>query len=148
MSVSAKDFFSRSEQNDIRSAVQNAEHGTSGEIRVHVENSCKGDVLDRSAFVFRQLGMDKTEQRNGVLIYLAIRHRKFAIIGDMGINNIVPSGFWDVIKHDMLVSFQRNEFSTGLCNAIEAVGEQLKKYFPYKKDDVNELPDDISFGKD
>ena len=147
MSISAKDFFSLKEQEEIRLAIQNAELDTSGEIRVHVENLCKGDVLDRAAYVFRQLGMEKTGLRNGVLIYLAIKDRKFAIIGDMGINSVVPEGFWDNIKKEMLVSFQKNEFCTGLCNAIEAVGEHLKKYFPYKKDDVNELKDDISFGK-
>ena len=91
--------------------------------------------------------MEKTELRNGVLIYLAIKHRKFAILGDKGINNVVPSGFWDTIQAEMLDSFRKNDFCTGLCNAIASVGENLKKYFPYKKDDVNELPDDISFGK-
>ena len=147
MSVSAQDFFSTWEQNQIKTAIEKAELDTSGEIRVHVENLCKGDVLDKAAFVFKQLGMEKTELRNGVLIYLAIKDRKFAIIGDLGINSVVPEGFWDNIKKEMLVSFQKNEFCTGLCNAIEAVGEHLKKYFPYKKDDVNELKDDISFGK-
>ena len=148
MSVSAKDFFSPGEQEEIRLAIKNAELDTSGEIRVHVENSCKGDVLDRAAFVFKQLGMEKTELRNGVLIYLAIKHRKFAIIGDKGINNVVPAGFWDNIQKEMLESFRRNEFSAGLCKALAAVGENLKKFFPYKKDDVNELADDISFGKE
>jgi uncharacterized membrane protein len=148
MSVSAKDFFTLREQEEVRLAIRNAELDTSGEIRVHIENSCKGNVLDRAAFVFRQLGMEKTELRNGVLIYLAIKHRKFAIIGDKGINNVVPEGFWDAIKQEMLNSFLKNEFRDGLCNAISAVGENLKKYFPYQKDDVNELPDDVSFGKD
>jgi uncharacterized membrane protein len=147
MAVSAKDFFSPEEQGKIRSAIENAELDTSGEIRVHVENACKGDVLDRAAYIFKQLGMEKTEMRNGVLIYLAIKHRKFAIIGDKGINNVVPAGFWDAIKHEMLESFQKDEFSAGLCNAVAAVGSHLKKYFPHQKDDVNELADDISFGK-
>ena len=147
MSVSAQDFFSTWEQNQIKTAIEKAELDTSGEIRVHVENLCKGDVLDKAAFVFKQLGMEKTGLRNGVLIYLAIKDRKFAIIGDMGINSVVPAGFWDNIKQEMSVSFQKNEFCTGLCNAVEAVGEHLKKYFPFKKDDVNELKDDLSFGK-
>jgi uncharacterized membrane protein len=147
MSVSAKDFFSPQEQEEIRLAIGKAELDTSGEIRVHVENSCKGDVLDRAAYVFKQLGMGKTVLRNGVLIYLAVKHRKFAIIGDKGINNAVPAGFWDTIQAEMLESFRRDEFSNGLCKAIEAVGVNLKKFFPYQKDDVNELTDDISFGK-
>jgi len=148
MSVSAQDFFSTWEQNQIRTAIEKAELDTSGEIRIHVENLCKGDALDRAAFIFKQLGMEKTELRNGVLIYLAIKDRKFAIIGDKGINAVVPEGFWNDIKQNMLDSFQKNEFCTGLCKAIESVGEHLKKYFPYKKDDVNELKDDISFGED
>ena len=148
MSVSAKDFFSLREQEEIRLAIKEAELDTSGVIRVHVENSCKGDVLDRAAYVFKQLGMEKTELRNGVLIYLAIKHRKFAIIGDKGINSVVPSDFWDTIKKEMMDSFRREEFRAGLCKAIAAVGENLKKYFTYKKDDVNELTNDISFGKE
>jgi len=148
MSTSAKDFFSPQEQEEIRLAIKNAELDTSGEIRVHVENSCKGDVLDRAAYVFKQLGMEKTGLRNGVLIYLAIKHRKFAIIGDKGINNVVSAGFWDTIQKEMLESFRRNDFGAGLCKAIEAVGVNLKKFFPYQKDDVNELTDDISFGKE
>jgi uncharacterized membrane protein len=147
MSLSAKDFFSPQEQEEIRLAIGKAELDTSGEIRVHVENSCKGDVLDRAAYVFRQLRMEKTGLRNGVLIYLAVKHRKFAIIGDKGINNVVPAGFWDTIQSEMLDSFRRDEFSIGLCKAIEAVGNNLKKFFPFQKDDVNELADDISFGK-
>ena len=147
MSVSAKDFFSPLEQEEIRLAINNAELDTSGEIRVHVENSCKGDVLDRAAYVFKQLGMEKTELRNGVLIYLAVKSRKFAIIGDKGINSVVPAGFWDKIQQEMLDSFRRNDFCAGLCKAIESVGVNLKKFFPYQKDDVNELTDDISFGK-
>jgi uncharacterized membrane protein len=146
MSVSAKDFFSLREQEEIRLEIKSAELDTSGEIRVHVENTCKGDVLDRAAYVFKQLGMEKTELRNGALIYLAIKDRKFAIIGDKGINAVVPAGFWDKIKQEMLVSFQKNEFQKGLCHAIAAVGENLKKFFPHSKDDVNELADDISFG--
>jgi uncharacterized membrane protein len=147
MTVLAKDFFSAEEQENISLAVQNAELDTSGEIRVHIENVCSGEVLDRASFIFRKLGMDKTELRNGVLIYLAVKNRKFAIIGDSGINKVVPGNFWDDIKHKMLNHFRNDEFEAGLRNAISSVGEQLKTYFPHKKDDVNELPDEISFGE-
>ena len=146
MSQSAKDFFTDADQQEIVKSIEGAELDTSGEIRVHLENHCKEDVLDRAAHIFKQLAMEKTELRNGVLIYLAIKDRKFAIIGDKGINAVVPEGFWDKIKQDMLVAFQRNEFRTGLCHAIGSVGEHLKQYFPYQKGDVNELKDDISFG--
>ncbi len=146
MSVLARDFFTEEEQEEIRQAIQNAEMDTSGEIRVHVENKCKGDVLDRAAYIFKKLGMHNTHLRNGVLIYLALHNRKFAIIGDAGIHQKVPENFWDDIKQTMLGYFLRKEFCDGLCYAITAAGEQLKKYFPYQVGDINELPDDISFG--
>jgi len=125
-----------------------AELDTSGEIRVHIENTCSGDVLDRAAFVFKQLGMNKTELRNGVLIYLAVKNRRFAIIGDKGIHAVVPPTFWDDIKAGMLDDFRENRFTEGLIRAIESTGEHLRKHFPRSVNDVNELPDDISFGKD
>ncbi len=147
MSRAAKDFLSASEQEAIKAAIATAETDTSGEIRVHIENNCTGDVLDRAAYVYKSLGMSKTELHNGVLIYLAVQTRKFAIIGDQGINKVVPANFWDDIKEKMLHFFQKEEFANGLCYGIYKAGEQLKKFFPYQKEDVNELPDDISFGK-
>jgi uncharacterized membrane protein len=147
MSISAKEFFTPEEQENIKQAIIAAELETSGEIRVHIENSCKGDVLDRAAYVFHHLKMTRTHLRNGVMIYLAVKHRKFAIIGDKGINHVVPANFWDDIKEGMLDFFRKEEFAEGLCYAIKATGEQLKKYFPRQQDDIDELPDDISFGK-
>jgi uncharacterized membrane protein len=147
MSVTARDFFTQEEQDDIKLAIMNAELDTSGEIRVHIESVCKGDVLDRAAFIFKKLGMAKTVQRNGVLIYLAVRNRKFAILGDKGIHNTVPPDFWDNIKLKMLDYFRDEKFCEGLIYAISEAGSHLKQYFPHSKDDINELPDDISFGK-
>jgi uncharacterized membrane protein len=146
MGVSAKKFFSKQEQEDIKQAILNAELDTSGEIRVHIENVCKGEVLDRAAYVFKWLKMDQTALRNGVLIYLAVKSRKFAIIGDAGINKSVPANFWDSTKHEMLNYFRNEDFVEGLIFGITQAGLHLKKYFPHKKDDINELPDDISFG--
>jgi uncharacterized membrane protein len=148
MGTSAKSFFSAQEQDDIRQAIMNAELDTSGEIRVHIENTLMGDVMDRTAFIFRQLGMNKTALRNGVLIYLAVKNRRFAIIGDSGINTVVPENFWSDIKLKMLDHFRENRFTDGLVEAITSTGMQLKKHFPRERDDVNELSDDISFGKD
>ena len=147
MSVTARDFFPQEEQDDIKQAIMNAELDTSGEIRVHIESVCKGEVLDRAAYIFKKLGMSKTVSRNGVLIYLAVRNRKFAIIGDQGIHNVVPTDFWDNTKLKMLDFFRDGKFSDGLIYAITEAGAHLKQYFPHKVDDVNELPDDISFGK-
>jgi uncharacterized membrane protein len=90
--------------------------------------------------------MHKTKLRNGVLFYLAVKDRKFAILGDAGINAKVPEGFWDNIKDTMLNHFKNGEFARGLSEGIKMTGEQLKKHFPWKSDDVNELSDEISFG--
>jgi len=144
--ISAKDFFTPEQKEDIRLAIMNAELDTSGEIRVHIENTFKGDVLDRAAWVFKELKMHETEQRNGVLIYLAIKNRTFAIIGDVGINQKTGDGFWDEIKRIMLNHFREARFTEGLVEAIEKTGEQLKKHFPYHREDVNELADEVSFG--
>lgn len=147
MSPKARNFFSQEEKDTIRRSIEQAELNTSGEIRVHIEDECDEDVLDRAAFVFSKLKMDKTEQHNGVLLYLALQSRKFAILGDKGINAVVPEDFWNGIKSDMANYFQEDEFAKGLASGIEKAGQSLKSHFPYQSDDVNELPDDISFGK-
>jgi uncharacterized membrane protein len=147
MIKSAKDFFTSEQREDIRQAVLNAELDTSGEIRVHIETSCKGEVLDRAAFIFDKLGMQKTEKRNGVLFYLAVKNRRFAIMGDKGINSVVPEDFWDSIKNLLLNHFREERFTEGLMEGISMVGTKLKNHFPYLSGDVNELSDDISFGK-
>jgi uncharacterized membrane protein len=143
----AKKSFSKEEKSQILNAIRDAEHNTSGEIRVHVENRCSIDVLDRAAYLFGKLKMHRTEKRNGVLFYLAMRDRKFAILGDMGINAVTPDDFWDNIKETMAPLFTDEKFTEGLTTGIEMAGKALKKHFPYQKDDVNELKDDISFGK-
>jgi len=147
MSPTAKRFFTKEEQDKITQAILMAELDTSGEIRVHIESVCKGEVLDRAAFLFNKLKMDKTELRNGVLFYLAVQSHKFAIIGDAGINAVVPPTFWDDIKAEMVQKFKQNQFVEGLVYGITEAGKHLKKHFPHHVDDINELPDDISFGK-
>jgi uncharacterized membrane protein len=147
MSKSASDFFTREQRDDIKQAIMNAELDTSGEIRVHIDSKCKGDVMERALEVFRQLKMHETELRNGVLFYLAVKNRKFAVIGDEGINKVVPDDFWDNLKLDMLDNFREEKFTEGLIEGISRTGEYLKKHFPYQTDDINELSDDISFGK-
>jgi uncharacterized membrane protein len=139
-------FFSREEKERITAAIGEAELNTSGEIRVHIERRCKEDVLDHAAYLFEKLGMHKTEQRNGVLFYLAVDDHKFAILGDAGINTVTPDDFWDTIKEKMLSEFQENRFCDGLVKGIQLAGEQLQGHFPYQDGDVNELSDDISFG--
>jgi len=143
----AKTLFSQEEKQQIVAAIQEAEKNTSGEIRVHLENSFKGDVLDQAAFTFKKLNMNKTDLRNGVLFYLAVKNKKFAILGDAGINQKVPDNFWDEIKETILKEFSSGNFADGLSKGILMAGEQLKAHFPYQTDDVNELSDEISFGE-
>ena len=145
--MAVADFFTEEEKKQITDAIKTAELNTSGEVRVHVEGRCKGDVLDCAAYWFGQLKMHKTAARNGVLFYLAVTDRKFAILGDAGINAKVPDNFWDHAKEHMLERFKEDRFADGLSEGILMAGEQLKKHFPYQTDDVNELSDEISFGK-
>jgi uncharacterized membrane protein len=143
----AERLFSEKEKKRITDAIEMAEKETSGEIQVHLENHCKGEVLDKAADVFKLLKMHKTELRNGVLIYLAVKDHKFAILGDAGINRVVPDHFWDDIKEEMVKHFKEHQFTEGLCKGIEMVAQQLKTHFPYDPHgDDNELPDEISFG--
>ncbi len=143
--MSVKNFFTEQQKLAIQEAIAHAELNTSGEIRVHIDEVCKEDVLDKAANMFHQLKMNATDLRNGVLFYLAIKDHKFAILGDKGINEKVPADFWDKIKEEMLVHFKQQQFTEGLCKGIRMAGEALKTYFPLLHNDSNELTNDISF---
>jgi len=143
--MNIRKYFSEKEQQEITEAIRAAETNTSGEIRVHVEKKCRGDVLDRAAYIFEKLEMHKTELRNGVLFYLAITDRKYAVLGDAGINNKVPDNFWEEIKSILSDYFKEGKSAEGLSRAIIMAGEKLQEFFPYQEDDVNELPDEISY---
>lgn len=145
--MKASSFFTKEQQAQILASVREAELETSGEIRVHIETTLKGDVLDRAAWLFKKLNMDRTAERNGVLFYLAVSDRKFAIIGDAGINAKVPGGFWNEISEVLTKNFKEGKFTEGLSIGIVMAGSQLKTHFPHRPDDVNELPDEISFDK-
>ena len=143
--MSARLFFTKEEQQNIVAAIKEAELNTSGEIRVHIENHCKEEALERAAELFYDLKMNHTAARNGILFYLAVKDRKFAIIGDEGINKEVEHDFWNDIKDEMISNFKENKFAEGLIVGILKCGDKLKEYFPYQNDDVNELSDEISF---
>ncbi len=145
--MSAKKFFTKEQQKAITDSIAKAELNTSGEVRVHIDDDCKENVLDKAASVFHNLKMNKTELRNGVLFYLAVNDKKFAILGDKGINEKVPGNFWDNIKNSMLEHFKNEQFTEGLAKGIEMAGEKLKVHFPLQINDKNELNNDISFGK-
>lgn len=140
-------FFDKQQEEQIVAAIKEAELTTSGEIRVHVEARCKADTaIDRALYVFEKLDMHETAQRNAVLFYLAGKDHKFAILGDEGINKVVPDHFWDDIKDQMSQDFKAGRFAEGLSKGILTAGEQLQAHFPYQDDDQNELPDQISTG--
>lgn len=139
-------FLTAEQQDTVVAAVRLAEKGTSGEIRVHIDGECATDPIRRAEEVFARLGMQKTRLRNGVLIYMACNDRVFAIIGDKGINDIVPEGFWNDVAELMAEKFRKGQFTEGLTEAVLRVGEKLKVFFPYQDDDVNEQPDEMSFG--
>lgn len=137
--------FSDDEQQRIRTAIEKAELQTSGQLRVCIEKTCKESALDRAAKYFQQLDMHKTKQRNGVLIYVATVDRKFAIIGDAGINKVVAETFWDDTREAMLQCFKYGNIIEGIVTGLEIAGDHLKKYFPHQSDNKNELPDDVAF---
>lgn len=137
--------FNDEEQQRIRGAIESAEQNTSGQIRVCIEKTCSEDVLDRAAKYFHQLDMHKTRLRNGVLIYVATVDRKFAIIGDAGINKVVPAGFWDSTKEQMLAQFKYGDLVEGIVTGLKIAGESLKKFFPHQSSGSNEISDDVAF---
>ena len=132
------DFLTEEFQQEIIKAIEYAELETSGEIRVHIEDKCNGEVLDRAAYIFKELDMHKTALRNGVLFYLSIKDKKFAVLGDAGINSNVPSDFWNEVKDVVVKNFKEERFTEA--------GLKLKEFFPYQSNDNNELKNEISFG--
>lgn len=141
-------YFSETEKQLVTQAIEKAEHQTSGEIRVYIESHCKADPLSRAKEVFGQLEMFKTAERNGVLVYVAMKDKKLAIFGDEGIHNKVGDVFWESQVNNILQHFNKQNYSEGIAAIVQETGEALKTYFPYdEKGDKNELPDDIVFGK-
>lgn len=139
-------FLTANQEKTIIKAIQTAEKHTSGEIRVHIESKTEKPTLERAKEVFLYLKMDQTKQRNGILLYVAVESREFAILGDHGINQVIPKGFWEEEKKMVLDYFAKKQFEEGLVKVIKKVGEKLNEFFPYEKEDTNELSDTISKG--
>jgi uncharacterized membrane protein len=138
-------FLSKKQEQLIIAAIQSAEKNTSGEIRVHIEFESSTDHFQKALDVFHQLEMHQTKERNAVLFHLAPNHHHFTIIGDIGIDQVTPTDFWENIKNEVINHFKKDQFVEGLCKGIEMTGIALKNYFPYQDDDINELPDEISY---
>lgn len=141
-----EDFLTAEEEQEIVEAIRLAELNTSGEIRVHIEKTCKGDATNRALDLFHTLKMDNTKLQNAVLIYVAIEDKTFVIYGDKGINDVVGNDFWDSTKDVMQSYFKQGDFKQGLIEGVLKSGEQLKKHFPYTDLDTNELTNEISKG--
>ncbi len=142
----ASDFFNAEQQQEIIAAIQLAEKNTSGEIRLHIDTSRPKDVFQRAFEVFDELEMNKTELKNGVLFYLSLESREFAVIGDQGINELVSENFWNDVMELVISHFKKGEFVLGLMGGIKLCGFKLKEHFPHQREDINELTDELSFG--
>lgn len=138
--------FNSFEEKQVLEAIAAAELNTSGEIRVHIDKWCKTDPVFKAKNIFKHLKMEETKERNGVLIYVALKEHRFAIVGDIGINSRVPAGFWESTKDAMKDHFSDGNTVAAVCAGIAEAGEQLKVFFPYQSDDQNELPNEISYG--
>ncbi|WP_276388248.1 TPM domain-containing protein [Eudoraea chungangensis] len=141
-----EDFLTAEEEKEIINSILKAERKTSGEIRVHIEPTTSLNHFKRAEEVFALLKMENTRDRNGVLIYVAVRDRKFVIIGDKGINEVVPEGFWDSTKEIIQHEFKKGEYKKGIIEGVLRAGRELKGHFPWKPDDTNELSNEISKG--
>ena len=142
--MEVEQFLTKEQEQEVVNAIREAESNTSGEIRVHFEKSLNEDAIKRAQEVFHQLEMDKTMLKNGVLFYVAVEDHQFAIIGDAGIDQAVPGDFWESVKNEVINEFKKGDFEKGLISGILHAGEKLKEYFPYDKNDDNELSDEIS----
>lgn len=144
--VTAEAFLSAAERQRVAAAISEAEQRTSGEVRVHLEDHIEDDVLDHAAFIFEELGMHRTKDRNGVLIYVSVGDRKTAVIGDKGINERVPPNFWNDVLSVLKLHFAAGKQADGLCQAVAMVGEKLRTFHPYQRDDSDELSNEVSVG--
>jgi uncharacterized membrane protein len=145
--LTAEDLLTEADLRAIRAAIDAAEKRTSGEIRVHIEDHIEEDVLDHAAFIFEELAMHRTRDRNGVLIYLSVADRKLAVIGDQGIDNRVPENFWNDVLGLLKLHLAAGRAAAGIVEAVHMVGEKLRLHFPVKHDDRDELPNEVTFGR-
>jgi uncharacterized membrane protein len=144
-----KHFFTEEENRQIADAIRSAEQRTSGEIRIFIESHCRYmDALDRAGEIFFGLKMDKTDQRNGVLLYIAMKDRQLAVFGDEGIHKKVGSEYWNREVHLLVSNFNKENYAAGISQCVTDIGQALHQHFPYDNTtDKNELPDDIVFGR-
>lgn len=143
----SQEFLTKTQEQQVIDAISRSEKQTSGEIRVHIEHNCKGDALERAAVIFHDLGMDETEQKNGVLIYIASEDHKAAVFAGKGIHRQVEEHYWNDVLQILLNHFKKGEFEEGIEDAVNEVGAKLKELYPFQRGDVNELSDEISYNE-
>lgn len=136
-------FFSKLDNDRIVAAIAKAEQMSSGEIRVHVTGRKPEDLEERARKRFELLGMTRTADRNGVLLYIAPAARRFQILGDAGIHEKAGPDFWKEVARELEDDFRRGEFTEGIVRGVERVGEILARHFPRTASDRDELPDAI-----
>ncbi len=141
-----KSFLTADQEANVIKAIQEAEKQTSGEIRIHIEDKTGKPTLERAKEVFLYLKMDQTKQRNGVLLYVGISSKQFAILGDVGIDKVLPNHFWEEETQLVTDLFSHKKFEEGLVQGVDKIAKKLIEFFPYQADDANELPDTISKG--
>lgn len=139
-----EDFLTHDEEQAIVDAIRQAEDLTSGEIRVHLEAHTDLAPLERAKEVFGLLEMHKTNARNGVLFYVGVVDHSFVVLGDEGINRVVEADFWECTKDLVINHFKQKQYEEGLIAGILHAGKQLKRFFPVDKNDLDELPNEIS----
>ena len=143
-----KKLFTDEDQQMIVSAIREAEKNTSGEVRVYVESRCSYvDALDRAVEIFSKMGMNQTKERNGVLVYVALKDHQLAVFGDEGIHRKVGNEYWNDEVGKMIRAFNRENYAKGIAVCVTDIGKALKHFFPYMSDDKNELSDEIEFGR-
>lgn len=146
--IKNKPLFNEEENHLIVKSIRQAEKRTSGEVRVYVESRCRFmDAIDRAAEIFFSLKMEQTEERNAVLVYVAIKDHQLAVFADEGIYKRTGQDYWNKVVSEMIATFNKQDYAKGIAECVIQIGEALNTHFPYDRDtDKNELPDQIVFG--
>ncbi len=138
-------FLPPGEERRVTEEIRRFESRSSGEIVVHLcGRSRTGSIMRDATETFARLGLTRTRDRNAVLFFIAVRDHRFAVLGDEGIHQAVPPGFWDEVVGRVERHFAEGRFADGLVSGIDLAGEALARYFPPRPDDRNELSDTIS----
>jgi uncharacterized membrane protein len=144
-STNPRGFLNEAETAAVHAAVRDAEQRTSAEVKVVLARHCWGNIKTKARRIFGELGLDRTEQRNCVLLLLVVSNREFLLYGDQGIHEQVGQRFWDDVCRQMLDAFRQNQFADGICQGVRLVGEKLAQHFPHQRDDVNEISNEIVY---